>query len=370
MMHTDQDHSPAPRQPLRLDWRVVLLGWTIFGLFMAGQVYFVSVRFGKGMAWSLALLSEMLYAYLWAALTPLVVWLGRRYRLERQHLAGRLALHVPASLLFAMLHKAIYGIAILHIRAQASGSPVTGEAFFQQVMTFLDYGVLLYWMIISIDYAVDYYRRYQEKALRAAQLETQLAHAQLQALKMQLQPHFLFNTLNAISVLIQKDPELARQTLGRLSDLLRTTLDSGGVQFVTLGAELAFLDRYLQIERTRFGDRLQVEMAIAAETTAALIPNLILQPLVENAIRHGVSGQRGPAILKISAQRHNGNLHLEVRDNGRGLPPAFDPAGQTGIGLRNTRGRLEQLYGRDYRLTLANAEAGGTIVALDIPYRL
>jgi LytS/YehU family sensor histidine kinase len=232
----------------------------------------------------------------------------------------------------------------------------------------LDYGILLYGMIIIIDYAFEFYHRYQEKALRAAQLETQLAQAQLQALRMQLHPHFLFNTLNAISVLIQKDPELARQTLGQLSELLRLTLDNAGAPFVTLKAELEFLERYLQIERTRFGDRLAVQMNIAEEALPAQIPNLILQPLVENAIRHGVNEQRGPALLQISAPRNNGKLHLEVRDNGRGLVQQPESAEREGIGLANTRSRLSRLYGEGYSFALSNAAPGGVIASLEIPF--
>ncbi|KAA0229371.1 sensor histidine kinase [candidate division KSB1 bacterium] len=354
--------------PVRQFWRIVFSAWTLFGLFMTAQVYFVSLRFGEGMSWQQALFSEMVYAYIWAGLTPLVLKLGQRFRFEQGQLVKSLAVHIPAGILIAILHKAGHGLAMIYYRVQTAGASFTWEAWLQRMMTFLDYGILLYWMILAIAYLFEYYQRFQEKAMRAAQLEGQLAQAQLQALRMQLNPHFLFNTLNAISVLIQKDPVRARQMLGRLSELLRLALDNAGSTFVSLKEELDFLDRYLQIERMRFGERLTVQMNIAEQTLAAQIPNLILQPLIENAIRHGVNEQRGPAVLRISAQRNNGKLNLEVSDNGCGLAQTPADTGREGIGLNNTRARLSKLYGQDYRFELTNAAAGGALAVLEIPF--
>lgn len=351
---------------VRQRWRIIIAAWTLFGLFMTAQVYFVSQRFGEGISWQQALFSELVYAYIWAGLTPLVLRLGQRFRFEQGQLVKSLAVHIPAGILIAVLHKAGHGLAMIYYHMQTAGASFTWDAWLQRMMTFLDYGILLYWMILAIAYLFEYYRRFQEKAMRAAQLEGQLAQAQLQALRMQLNPHFLFNTLNAISVLIQKDPDLARQMLGRLSELLRLALDNAGSTFVSLREELDFLDRYLQIERMRFGERLTVQMNIAEPALSAQVPSLILQPLIENAIRHGVNEQRGPAVLRISAQPNNGKLYLEVRDNGRGLASAS--TGRAGIGLSNTRARLHQLYGQNFRFEISNAAAGGALAALEIPF--
>jgi sensor histidine kinase YesM len=335
---------------------------------MAAQNYFLSARFGSGIPFSRAFAGEMIYAYLWAALTPVVLQLGRRFRMERTSLARTLPLHIAASLLVALVHRGSYGIIFGAYRLVYEAEPFTSEGLLRSLLSFIDYGILLYWMILVVDYALDYYRKYGEKELKASQLQAQLAEAHLQSLKMQLHPHFLFNTLNAISVLIKKDPEVARQTLSRLSDLLRMTLDHAGDQLVSLESELEFLDRYLKIEQTRFEDRLAIEMHIEPEALDARVPSLILQPLVENAIKHGVNEQLGRAVIGISAYRVNGELRLEVRDNGKGLENGAKDRGKEGIGLSNTRSRLQQLYGEHHRFEVATAEEGGVIAAVNIPY--
>jgi sensor histidine kinase YesM len=226
-----------------------------------------------------------------------------------------------------------------------------------------------YWAILGVIYAFNYYRKYREHELKASHLETQLAQAQLQALKMQLHPHFLFNTLHAISSLMRKDVEAADSMITRLSDLLRLTLETTGVQEVTLRQELEFLERYLEIEQTRFRDRLTVRMEIEPETLDARVPNLILQPLVENAIRHGIAPRSAPGWIEIRATHDDRMLHLQVRDNGPGLPPDLEAEMKEGVGLANTRARLEQLYGAAQRFDLNNAAEGGLIVSLTLPFR-
>jgi ligand-binding sensor domain-containing protein len=212
------------------------------------------------------------------------------------------------------------------------------------------------------------YRRDRDRQLIASQLESKLARAQLQVLEMQLQPHFLFNTLNGIMVLISDDPERASRMIARLSEFLRLALERRDVGEVTLQKELEFLDRYLQIEQLRFGDRLTVTQQIGDDSRDALVPSMILQPLVENAIRHGVSRRRGPAAIRIEAMHTNGSLALLVRDNGAGLGDSNGQEIKEGIGLRNTRARLQQLYGDRYRITLSGAPGGGVDVLLSIPF--
>ena len=212
------------------------------------------------------------------------------------------------------------------------------------------------------------YKRYRDREVIASQLESELARAQVQILEMQLQPHFLFNTLNSIMVLIRQEPDLASRMVARLSEFLRLTLDSAGMQEVTLRRELEFLEKYLHIERIRFGDRLQIEQHVDPGALDALVPNLILQPIVENAIRHGVSRKRGPAMIAVSAERSNGSVTLHVRDNGVGLPTRTGGGVREGIGIRNTRQRLQHLYGKEYTFILDSPPEGGVDVVLTFPF--
>jgi len=229
------------------------------------------------------------------------------------------------------------------------------------------FNLLIYWVIVSVSHAFDYYRQMQERELRAAELEKRLAQARLQTLQMQLNPHFLFNSLHAISALVHKDADMADQMITRLSDLLRYALEGTDAQEVPLRQELDFLRRYLEIEQTRFGDRLAVGLEIAPETLDALVPNLLLQPLVENAIRHGIEPRAKPGRIELRAGCENGQLKLEVRDNGVGLSP--DRKVEEGVGLSNTRARLKQLYGERHRFALSETPGGGLSVSLELPFR-
>jgi two-component system, LytTR family, sensor kinase len=204
------------------------------------------------------------------------------------------------------------------------------------------------------------------RELAASRLQTQLVQAQLQLLKMQLQPHFLFNTLHAISALLHKDPALADKMIARLGELLRATLEHGGSQEVTLQQELDFVRPYLEIEQARFGPRLRVALEIDPEALDASVPSMILQPLVENAIRHGVAARPGPGRVEVRVRRVGPALQIQVCDDGPGLPPRF----REGLGLTNTRARLHGLYGPAQELTLANGPAGGVVATLTLPCRL
>jgi LytS/YehU family sensor histidine kinase len=218
---------------------------------------------------------------------------------------------------------------------------------------------------VGVSHGIEYYRRFRERELRASQLETRLAAARLEALRAQLQPHFLFNTLHAISALMNRDVEAAERMLARLSDLLRLTLDSAGEPMVPLKRELEFLAGYLEIEQTRFADRLTVQMNVEPDALDAPVPSLLLQPLVENAVRHGIAPRATPGRIEIRARRADGALHIEIEDNGRGLPREM----REGLGLSNTRARLEQLYGPAHRFELraAKGDGSGTLVQLVLP---
>ena len=227
---------------------------------------------------------------------------------------------------------------------------------------------MTYWAIAGLSHAVLYYRESRDRAIRASQLETRLIAAQMAALRQQLQPHFLFNTLHAISALMHRDVEAADRTLMKLSDLLRMTLEHVGHQEIPLHAELDFLSKYLDIEQTRFADRLVVRFDIEPETLDTLVPTLLLQPLVENAIKHGVSRKNGPGHVDIRARRDHDKLWIEVRDDGLGLSETALDALQKGIGVSTTRARLQHQFGADYRFEFHRLEEGVAVVVA-LPWR-
>ena len=341
-------------------WIVIFAGWTGVALFFASQTY-ITYKYSSGRApWGIIVKLALGEWYVWALLAPGIVWLSHRLPLERGRWLRNLPLHLACGITVALLKWYVEGL----VRHYILKIPGTTALVFTLHVNFL-----MYWLIVGASHGYDYYRRYREGELRASQLSAQLAQAQLQALKMQLHPHFLFNTLNAISTLVHRDPEAADRMIARLSDLLRLTLEGVGVQEVPLHKELEFLEQYLEIERTRFADRLAVHMEISPETLGARTPYLILQPLVENAIRHGIAPRSQPGRITIRAERCDGNLLLEVRDNGPGMLPGHrsPPAG---VGLSSTRARLERLYGAAHRLEVKNASEGGLIVTLVFPFQL
>jgi sensor histidine kinase YesM len=335
---------------------------------MSAQAYVVNMRAGRPISVVYALVNDMVYAGLWAMLTPVILWYARKFPLTKANLRRTIPIHLCMSIAIAVAHKFIHTLIVVLYRVQADGFTFSWDYQVNALLSYFDYGVPLYWILILLNYAFDYYNRYKEHELKAAQLESQLAQAQLQALKMQLQPHFLFNTLNAIVVLIQKDPELARRTVGRLSELLRYTLDNVGSQEVSLREELDFLERYLQIEQTRFGDRLKVKLNVSDETREATVPNMILQPLVENAIKHGIARRRGDAVIEVSALREENRLRMSVRDNGVGV--THNDERREGIGLASTRARLRELYGDQQHFELFCSKEGGAEATVIIPFRL
>jgi two-component system LytT family sensor kinase len=342
-----------------LRWVVVIAGWTCAGLFFASQTY-ISYKYSGGQA-HLGIILKLNLAdwYVWGLLAPGIIWLGRRFPLERAHWARAAAVHGMAGIGVALLKWWLDTL----FRHYALGLP-RGMS-----LAYVVHGNLLtYTILIAATQGYLYYERYRQGELRAAQLSAQLAQAQLQALRMQLHPHFLFNTLNSIATLIHKDPDAADQMTARLSDLLRLTLENIGVQEVPLAQELEFLERYVEIERTRFSDRLVVRIEADPETLDASTPYLILQPLVENAIRHGIAARSSPGCVTVRASRDNGRLVLEVKDNGPGIPSA--EGANHGIGISSTRERLAKLYGEAHTFELSNAREGGLAVTLAFPFRL
>jgi LytS/YehU family sensor histidine kinase len=231
-------------------------------------------------------------------------------------------------------------------------------------------GIIVYFAILLGSQAVDYARRFRDSQLRAARLESELSTAQLRALRAQLQPHFLFNTLHAISALVARDPEAADRMIADLSDLLRLALEDVDSVEVTVRREIELVERYLSIERTRFADRLTVNFSIPPETLDARVPSLILQPLVENAVRHGVSRRQGPGWIEIHAAREDGRLWLRVRDGGTpGDRPGTEEL-REGVGFRSTRSRLQYLYGNEHSFRYGFGSDGVFSIAVSIPMRV
>jgi len=355
-------------------WVCVLLGWTLLGLSFTLNYYlfaghYVAI-FKQPPTLPEMLVWELPYWLLWALLTPVVFRLTRRFPLERRRLPQNALVHLAACLGLALAHRAAYLMIgwILHVavyRRLASLSEVYASNFFFN----LPNGFMSYGTILLVGSVVEYFRH-------QSRLETELAQAQLQALKMQLQPHFLFNTLHSISTLLDDDPEAADEMLARLGDFLRLTLENSGAQEVTLQEELELLRCYLEIERVRFEDRLDVALEVEPETLDARVPNLILQPIIENAIRHGIVPRTGCGTIQVRASREGGTLRLQVRDNGPGFraaggsEPAPDPPNHLGhgLGFTLTRARLERLYAARHSFRLADAPGGGLEVTLEIPF--
>jgi signal transduction histidine kinase len=320
---------------------------------------------------------------LWLLFLPAVAWLSFRFPIERRRLLGNVTLHLLACLLVVGTNRAIFravgGTFPRPQRSEAPGRPPVSKtdrvgppgAFgvFLGLRAALD--VLVYWSLVGVCQAITYFRRSQERERRAAELEARLTSAKLQALRMQINPHFLFNTLNSIATLVYVNPRAADEMLGDLSELLRRSLDSMEEQEVPLGQELEFIGAYLGIEQKRFGERLRLEQSVPDELMKALVPALILQPLVENAIRHGIEPRRGPGLISIEAKQEDKRLHLIVRDDGRGLPGAdLKGSVRRGIGLANTKARLQGLYGQDQSFSCGRAEPQGCRVDIHLPFHL
>jgi signal transduction histidine kinase len=345
-------------------WCAVVTAWLAIGAFAAGQIYVARRARGEHTPLAPLALMELPVWLVWAAATPFIVLLGQRHRLDRG---------LSTSWLIHGVGAVVTGAAYAAFRTAwyqtFNPYPLTAGTWidwywitFRQVFIL---GFVIYWAVVGVYHAVFNYDRFRERSLHAEQVGAQLALARLDALTTQLQPHFLFNTLNSVSALVGDQPQEARRMIARLSSLLRATLDAGALDEMPLRRELELVDAYLAIEQMRFGDRLRVERRIAPGVEHALAPGLLLQPIVENAIRHGFAHREAPGHLMIRASREGDELVLEVRDDGEGMAPGS----REGIGLGNTRRRLAELYGDDARLTLAAGATGGVDVSIRLPFR-
>ena len=342
---------------------------TVLGIFSSFQAYnYVRLFTERPASFPTLMVLNMTFWYSWALLVPAMVWVARRFRISQSGLLKSVGIHVVAVAVFVFLHAVLTvtlrGPILTWMEREWSWWPAFHQLFFLN----FDWEMMVYWGVIGMSYAFDFNRDAQAQALTSAQLETRLAQAHLLSLQRQLHPHFLFNTLHTISALMHKDPEKADAMLAELSDLLRLTLEQVGTQEVPLKEELDFVQKYIEIERTRFGERLQFRLDIDPETLDASVPNLLLQPLVENAIRHGIAQKVGGGRVEVTAKRIGDELNLTVQDTGPGL--SHMSALNKGVGLTNTRSRLEHLFGSRHRLEFQQPDEGGLVVKIVIPFAL
>ena len=345
-------------------WALFFGCWTAAGLLVASQWYLTSTVVGPPVTWGYVLTWVLPDWYIWALLSALVLALARRYPIEHGTLRRSIPVHLAASVLFSLAHA--FAFAAVTYWAPAADVPemTFAELWYALTLKRCLTSVLTYWVVLGLGRVFDYHRRYREREAQASRLEAQLARAQLDALRAQIHPHFLFNALNAVSELIHRDAREADRMVVRLSDLLRASLDAGAVDVVPLRREIELVERYLDVERMRFHDRLSVGVRVDPACLDATVPHFILHPLVENAIRHGVAARPGAGRIDVEATRDGATLVLSVRDDGPGL--ASGPTAP-GIGLTNARTRLEQLYGPRGRLELRDVAGGGLDVRLEIP---
>lgn len=355
---------------------LVFAAWTALGLYMFSQDASRYWYWKTPTPLWAPLLLWLFAVWLLAALTPLILRLGARFPLDqRGRRARHVAVHGLASVVVAVLHVAVSSALLAPLGAlQPLVAPGFVATFGLLLVMSLHGNILSYWTVLAVQYGLRALRLAQERdkaalrlETRAAALEAQLSAARLSALKAQLQPHFLFNTLNAIMVLVrQRQLELAEETLARFADLLRLVLDDGDASEVSLRRELDYVQRYLAIEQLRFADRLRIEQEVEPGLLGMAVPSLALQPLVENAVRHGIARKADAGLVRVCARRQGAALRLEVQDDGPG--PGGDASG-SGIGLANTRARLRQLYGEAAGLSLQVAPGGGALVIMTLPLR-
>jgi two-component system LytT family sensor kinase len=365
------DSGSMVRSSGALRLRLIFGAATVLGFFSAFTAYYYVTTFaqrGKPAGFPLLLMLNLNYWYSWALLTPGILWLARRFPFERESWLRSVPVHVAGVFVCTLAHVSLVVLgrsAIYSTWGQSSGS---WEMEFQRLFfQNFDWEMMTYWTIVVVSHALRYHYEAQDRRLRASQLETRLIEAQLQTLQRQLQPHFLFNTLNTISALMHRDVEAADAMLARLGDLLRLSFENLGVQEVSLEQELDFLRKYVGIEQARFRERLDVTFEVAPDALDCLVPNLLLQPLVENAIRHGIGPRIGPGHVLVRAAHAGSVLELEVRDDGVGVPAEKLSDLEHGVGLSNTRSRLAHLYGDQHRFEVRRPVGGGLSVVIAIP---
>lgn len=345
-------------------WVLSFWFWTLLALSSAVSAALSEISQGNPPTWTRMVLWNLTNFWLWMLVTPCIAWLGS---LTATGSWSRFwLLHLPGSSFLASVQTLTRLSAFWMLCGPRQPSVHTlGQYLRSELVYNLYLAVLTYWIVLAVARGLESSRRLQDERIRSAELETQLAQSQLQALRTQIQPHFLFNTLNAISALALAKPRQARQMIARLSDLLRFTLEEHPTQLLPLRRELDFVRNYLDIQRVRFRDRLETRFEISEDALRAEVPGMVLQPLVENALHHGLLAKRSRGQLRIVAQRGGGYLRLVVEDDGLGISPA---GVVEGVGLGNIRARLARLFGASASLAIGPREGGGTRVELCLPF--
>ncbi len=346
-------------------WTAIAAAWLAVGLFFAAQAHTMAPElFHRELSWRSALVVNLNHVAVWAAFTPVVFAVMRRWPFQAQGWPLRAGLHLVAGLLIASA-QLLLSTASRHLLGEGGGRSLSELLTFTAHLNF--HTNLITYACVAVGAAGwDMLRRARDQELRASKLEAQLATAQLAALRMQLHPHFLFNALNGVSALIQSDPEAADEMLERLGTLLRLSLERGDEPEIALRTELDFIAQYLELERLQYADRLKVVIDVPVELLEARVPALILQPLVENALRHGIGPKAEGGTVRIHARALKTQLELGVGDDGYGPQEAL----RTGIGLANVRERLRCSYGEAGSLVLERGEGGGALARLGLPLNL
>lgn len=372
MIENGTVEHPEHQQLLRSAWSrtLALLGvWAIPALVLAGLTHVRLQQIGEPTSFWAWVGGQLAFWWIWAALTPLIIWLAKHFRIDRSPRTRSVLVHTILSILLGAGQLCL--AAFISIRLH--GEPTTWAYYVGEVVPYLmwrgPWAALTYWAVLGVVYAFDYNRALRDREVQAARLEAQIARARLDTLQRQLQPHFLFNTLNSIAVQIRGNrPSDADAMVGHLSEMLRYVLTHEHSHVTTLSDELRFTERYVQIEKIRHGERLSVQFDVATDVQRALVPAFMLQALVENAIRHGVAKASGPGSVTISARRDKDMLLLSVSDDGTGIAPGSTDGSADGIGLRNTRERLQHLYGANFTFDLSDGPQRGAVATLQIPY--
>lgn len=352
----------------RFRFVVMPAAWVVFGVLTTIQGYVFSAVEGEPVTLGIAALRQLPVWPTWALFTPFILWLGERVPIARARWRGQVLFHLMSGLVVAAAHSflaiALYGVMF----ADTFQNQRLSEMFVSFLAARVHFSVFTYWAVLGTGYAFSYYQELRRRQLSASRLEAELARAQLQALQMQLHPHFLFNTLHAVSVLVEENPSAAKRMITGLGDLLRLTMETSGVQEVTLREELDFLRLYLEIEQIRFHDRLSVQFDIPDEALDVRVPVFILQPVVENAIKHGIAQRAGAGSIAIGASRDDGRLTLWVWNDG-GAPSRSSAAlWRDGVGLGTTRARLDHMYGHDGSIDI-RSDAHAVRVEVTLPWQ-
>ena len=355
-------------------WKQALLPlglWSLLVLFFSTRTEVRGEPFvWMPITWGQALKISLAQWSAWGALALLIVWIDRRLPIARDALFRRFLLHVPLSLVFTVAYAYLNYANLTILDAPRDASLLSGGVLATSWRMIHRNGTFFYWVIVGTYIAIDYQNHLKNRLVRTAELERLLSDARLNVLRTQLQPHFLFNALNTISAHIESEPRTARLMLERLGDLLRLSLEHIDHQEISLDQELAFIERYLQLQAMRFEDRLNVTMNLDPDVHDALVPPFILQPIVENAVQHGAAARSANGTIAVEAWRDNGSVRLAVRDNGPGLPAGWSLDANQGIGISNTRERLRHLYGeQNQSLKFSQEPGGGVRVELSLPFR-